>query len=397
MSDAGRAILITTETPFAAFDGMTRELAAGLERLGVPSDIIIIDDILADTEAFMARLRTWKTSKPRFVLGWNAKLHLTYGGKNAHDTLGVPLFAPLLDHPADHHEHLMQRPQHGVVSVCDRRHLLAFEDAPWPTGPTMFLPHGGPPANTSALPHGDRRIGAIFLGNVPKPPDLARILAEALPGACSHMPAAAAKLVYRAETEMTDTADLLAEIYNDVGLDRPVSGPEFATFCRLVTETNTAAVLARRIKVLNAPTKSPVHVIGNIDPESGVRTRENLRIYGSVKFSDLSKVLEESCVVLNVTPKFRDGGHERLFLALAERCALITDENQYLKETMGAESGIGYWPELGTSQDYATLIDSLASDPNQSEQLVERDMGIYVEQHTWTQRAKDILHTIDQL
>jgi len=100
--DRGKGILLTTVTPYASFDGMTRDLADGLRGIGMPADVITLDEIEADRAAFVERMRTWRAKPPRFVLAWNAKLHIRCDGASIHEAFGVPLVAPLLDHPAYH-------------------------------------------------------------------------------------------------------------------------------------------------------------------------------------------------------------------------------------------------------------------------------------------------------
>ncbi|MFN4173492.1 MAG: hypothetical protein ACK4HV_00095 [Parachlamydiaceae bacterium] len=53
--------------------------------------------------------------------------------------------------------------------------------------------------------------------------------------------------------------------------------------------------------------------------------------HGEKTFYELRSIYEETHTVINTSPKMREGGHERIFEAIAAGAKVITDENLFLK------------------------------------------------------------------
>ncbi|MHC8509667.1 MAG: 3-mercaptopyruvate sulfurtransferase [Rhodospirillales bacterium] len=398
MSDKGKFIIFDSITPYASINGMSQEIVKAMRALGHEAEAVTHHTIQADPVGFNDRILEWRTSPPRCFFCWNAKLNMrSPAGFHISEDMGVPYLGFLTDHPLGQHELLINRPPNSILTYCDRRYAASFEHTPWPQGPAAFIPHGGPEPNRAPKPHAERSLPAVFCGNIQQMPDLGALLAKVTGAAPGRAAEAAAEMLRRVDCEKTDLADLAADACAELGCERPVEGPAFTAFCTLSTAFVHAAEHARRVKMLNAPSKAEVHVFGEINPESGVKPRENLKLHGLLPFEKFSEVLADTRVCLNATPTVRDGGHERIFWALSEGCAQITDANIWLDEEFGEDKGVCYWPDSGGEADYAAVIDGLALDPKRSEAAARQDAGIYERRHTWASRAADMLAAVDAL
>lgn len=63
-------------------------------------------------------------------------------------------------------------------------------------------------------------------------------------------------------------------------------------------------------------------------------TRKGFIGHGEKTFYELRAIYEETHTVINTSPKMREGGHERLFEAIAAGARVVTDENLFLKDKL---------------------------------------------------------------
>ena len=395
LDDRGKGILLTTVTPYAAFDGMTRDLASGLRDAGIEAEALTLDEIEADRARFVERLRAWRPRPPRFVLAWNAKLHIRCDGASIHDAFGVPLVAPLLDHPAYHHEHLTQMPRNAIIGMVDRRHLGYLAEGAFAPFATVFFPHGGPPPEPRPKPMAARKTRVLFCGTIGPRPDLRQASAAlAPPGSASKTDALADRLAERCLAEATDPARAAKEEFGNTGID--VTGPALAApFARLVTEICTLITHDWRVHLLNAVRRAPVVVRGTIDASVVIRNRGNLSHAGLLPFRDLPEAFADTRLVLNVTPKFRDGSHERIFYGMAAGAVIATDANAYLAESFSAGRDVIYLPS--TPEAAGALIDEVAMDDGALQSLADNAAAIYAGGHTWAHRARVLIDALATL
>lgn len=387
--DRGKGILLTTVTPFASFDGMTRDLAEGLRDVGALADVLTLDEIEADRAGFIERMRSWRQRPPRFVMAWNAKLHIRCDGASIHDAFGVPLFAPLLDHPAYHHDHLMQTPVNSVVGMVDRRHRGYLGDGAFARLRTVFFPHGGPKPAPRPTPIRKRKTQVLLCGTLGPRPDLRlAIAALAPPRFASKINALADRLAERCMAEATDPARVARDECRDAGFDATAPALS-AAFAHLVTDICTLITHDWRVRLLNAIKRADVTIRGTMDPGAAIRSGNTLAHRGVLPFRDLPAAFGDAKIVLNVTPKFLDGSHERIFYGMAAGAAVATDANAYLAEFFAPKHDILYLP--GTPEAAAAFLDEVAADDALLQTLADNAAPIYARNHTWAARARILL------
>ncbi len=94
--------------------------------------------------------------------------------------------------------------------------------------------------------------------------------------------------------------------------------------------------------------------------------------------------MQESQLVLNSSPRFKQGTHERIFYALLCGAAVYTGENTYIREHL---------PEVYTYHYGSWEPPSF----DRWRERVEAGQQKVLAEHTWDKRAEQILNAIQQI
>ena len=114
-------------------------------------------------------------------------------------------------------------------------------------------------------------------------------------------------------------------------------------------------------------------------------TREKAVVFG-LSFEKIA----HADVLLNVSPFFNHGAHDRIFAGMANHCAVLTDQNPYLKRILkdGEQVCMYSLKDIRTLSDYAAeLLTNHALCRNiQNNAYVE-----FKQKYTWEEKAKQLL------
>jgi spore maturation protein CgeB len=171
-----------------------------------------------------------------------------------------------------------------------------------------FLPHGAEASHLAPL-GGHRPYRIVFFGSCV---DYEQIASEWPPEMRAVLLAASARVLspegitlVQALQEAGVTSSNLAHYHGE--LDRYTRGKERCELIRSIQE--------------------PVHIWG---AGPWKKYFPNHPIHSPVSFDTTLKIMKRSQVVLNSTPRFKAGAHERIFYALLCGAAVYTAENRYL-------------------------------------------------------------------
>ena len=95
-------------------------------------------------------------------------------------------------------------------------------------------------------------------------------------------------------------------------------------------------------------------------------------------------------VLLNVSPFFNHGAHDRIFAGMANHCTVLTDQNPYLKRILkdGEQVCMYSLKDIRTLSDYAAelLTNHALCRDIQNNAYVE-----FKQKYTWEEKAKQLL------
>lgn len=100
------------------------------------------------------------------------------------------------------------------------------------------------------------------------------------------------------------------------------------------------------------------------------------------------KIAKEQ-ILLNVSPIFAHGLHDRVLAGMANHTAVLTDENPYLKRIF-PENTVAFY-SLAAPETLSEAAGRLMEDAHYREQVKETAYLEFKAHHTWENRAEQLL------
>lgn len=140
----------------------------------------------------------------------------------------------------------------------------------------------------------------------------------------------------------------------------------------------------------------PVTVMGEGWEKYHYKDEHSLRREPGVPFALSFERIAKSHILLNVSPIFNRGMHDRIPAGMANRAVVLTDKNPYLETrfTDGRELAFYSLSDLSTLSRWA---ERLIGDAQLRQEMAANAEKEFLEHHTWVCRARQILEIADRL
>lgn len=112
--------------------------------------------------------------------------------------------------------------------------------------------------------------------------------------------------------------------------------------------------------------------------------------HGPVSFQESLEVMQRAKLLLNSSPRFKNGSHERLFYGLASGALVVTGNNSFIKGSFTDEKDILTY-EYGSCKESVPKIAKMLANDDERQACVERGKRIVAASHTWENRAETLL------
>ncbi|MDR3624076.1 MAG: glycosyltransferase [Chlamydiales bacterium] len=145
-----------------------------------------------------------------------------------------------------------------------------------------------------------------------------------------------------------------------------------------------------RLQLLYALKEFDVHVFGPSDWTWALKDLKNVILHSPLSYIESLATFEKSKVVLNSSPQFRHGSHERVFNSLAKGAVVITNENSYLEEQFHKDSGLLYYHPDKT-EELCLQLRAMLSCEELRKSAALKGYSLVMKEHTWDVRAAQIL------
>ncbi len=123
--------------------------------------------------------------------------------------------------------------------------------------------------------------------------------------------------------------------------------------------------------------------------------RENLIWNGRMITSyECAEAAARAQIALNVLPWFRDGAHDRIFTAMLQKTAVLTDASSFLEEEFEDGAELAFYAP-GDTAAAAEQIRGLLGNPKKTAQMAEFGRKKAAERHTWGNRAQVLVSRMD--
>lgn len=323
------------------------------------------------------------------MIGFNSAffgMTLPSGG-NMWEALGIPCVNIFVDHPYWYHNILMRMPANGIVLCIDRNHM-DYVNRFYPHIATNgFLAHGGVSLSSVHKPISERKTDVLYAGSLlidfTQKPDFTEwnFPAEQVCERCIQYLIAhpgdtveyAIEEELRQETVILPDEELRRFISSCVYIERIVS----SHYREQIVESIARAGIS-------------LELYGDGWGKCEWISLSNVHYGGRVSPEEILDKMEESRIVLNTLPWFRDGSHERVFNAMLCGAAAVSETSRYLEETLPPDAWVSFDLSLESLSALPGRIAGLLSDEGRLQAIASAGQELAEACHTWKDRAREL-------
>lgn len=155
-----------------------------------------------------------------------------------------------------------------------------------------------------------------------------------------------------------------------------------------------------RYELIKSIKYTPVHVfggaLGELSWQEQLKGCENVIFHDPIPYPEVIKKMKQSKIVLNSSPMFKFGGHERIFTALACGALTLTNETAYMLENFQNNQNVAlYQPMHWDAID--DQVHSILKDEEKRKQIALNGRNEVLSHHTWDHRARDLVRDLQPL
>ena len=114
-----------------------------------------------------------------------------------------------------------------------------------------------------------------------------------------------------------------------------------------------------------------------------------------VEFGLSFEKMAKEHIMLNSSPIFNRGAHDRIYGGMANRCVVLTDENPYLHQTLKDRENVMLY-SLNDEKSLKDRAEELLTNPGLCKEIQEKAYLEYANNHTWECRAKKLLEQVER-
>lgn len=357
---------------------------------------VIIIDLVKDSNVMNKIIDTFSNKIIDFVIGFGGigfdiKLKT---GQSIYDAVNTTYLAIYVDHPAHLISRVIEPIRNHIVSFIDKEHVNYVNEIQQQNHKiSFFLPHGGLSKNEKAIEtieeykkqkDIDIVFSGSFMGEVLKtwendnsfPNDLIDKVCE--------------KLIYDDYASVHKT---FYEVFEEEGIT--FSQIAKAQLSKLFVQIITYVRQYKRKKLIEEIVNSNLNiVICGKNWDDFVKKYKNIKYLGALDVNDTLDLIQRSKVLINATPNFTNGSHERVFTGMLNQTIVFTDKSIYYDKFFKNEEEILYYSFNTLDRDMLKLKDILADDKKLFE-ISNKAYAIAKEKHTWENRVEEILRIIN--
>lgn len=366
-------------------------LSHAFETMGYPVEICDLsiqmekklEEILAHQEKYLAAF-DFNSLLPRLELE---------DGTGYLTAFQVPFFNYLVDHPLYHHIGLKRRFPHYSVICIDLFHQKYVQEYYPHIEHVYYLPLGAMSAGIERSPN-QKRFELLFLGTY-EPEELLYQQLEDYPADLRKEVTVLIEMM-DADRELTQEAALLKYVESK---DEILSREAFAKRLNRDYLADKYLRNLRRKEAVSTAASSgvPLTIMGHgWENVSGLGQEKNLRIYPGVGYTVSIQMMADAKMLLNTTPGFHGGLHDRVYSAMLNHTLVFTEENSFSRKALTDGKEVVFYD--GCRLD--TLAEKLLcmnKDIESQERIAECAYQRAKTRETWLQRAVQMLEMIKEV
>ena len=314
------------------------------------------------------------------------------------DQVDAPFYDYIVDHPLYHHPVLEQKLHDFHVICLDAYHKKYIEDYyPWIRS-VHQMPLGGMMAG-GGIPFEKRRYPLVFLATHTSSEQVMERISQISGGLQKEVSAVLSLLL---EDRSRTQEEALAALCGQLGAE-----PSKAQF-REMMNLHFLADMYLRAREREAVVRTiltegyPLYIFGH--GWNAFQKKEphakSLIPMPAVSFPVSLEVMTNANICLNINPRFHGGAHDRIFSAMANGAAVLTDASEYLWKQFGHREHLMVydmkqitggtvsknWEKQG--EDICALLEEMFQKPDITKELARRGKEEAWKKHLWIHRLK---------
>lgn len=308
-------------------------------------------------------------------------------GENMWEVLGIPCVNILVDHPYWYHGILMRMPATGIVLCIDRNHMHYVNRFYPNVLCNGFIAHGGTSFYSVHKPISARKIDVLYAGSLyadfSQKPDFSiwNFPAEEICERCIQY------LLTNPENTIEAVMEQQLQQLNIVLPDEELR--RFISSCVFIERVVSSSY---RERIVSSVAKAGISLELYGDGWSGCDwvNLPNVHYGGRVAPEKILSVMEESKIVLNTLPWFKDGSHERVFNAMLCGSVAVSETSQYLEEVLPADTWVPFKLSAESLSELPQSVLKLLSDEGKLQKIASAGLELAISAHTWKARALEL-------
>lgn len=249
----------------------------------------------------------------------NVGLLQTLGdGRNLWETLHIPCYDFLVDHPMYYADSLDYAPARTTLLCADLTHTDYVRRFYPRVESAVFLPTGGCEISPAPKTWDERDIDILFIGSYK----------------CN---------LSCTESKLDDDIKNYLTQHTDCSFEQAVehcqSCDSHETLKSLIenhrfSETNLTSDYRKQLMELLLDAGLEIHIYGNGWEQTGLDSYPNFHLHPPVSFMEGIRLMGRSKILLNHMAWFKHGSSERIFNAMAQGAVCVTDSSKYLDDIL---------------------------------------------------------------
>lgn len=305
------------------------------------------------------------------------------------DELSMPFFNYLVDHPLYHHGGLRRKFKNYSVICIDECHR-AYIKAHYPHIKNVFcVPLGAMEADRGRSWE-EKRFEVLFMGTyVPAE----EIYGEIMEYSQEKKKEVLTLIEWMEEDRELTQEDALSKYLLKTGEE--LSHREFAGRLHSDYIVDRYLRFKKRRDILSGAAKSgiPLTVMGHGLEEIEALHGKNVKIYPGVGFALSAQMIADAKILLNITPGFFGGVHDRVYSARINHTISLTEENLYTKSHFKDGEELFLYHEKRPEELFG-LVKEIFNNREKTKKVLEKAYENALLGETWQCRAGEILQCL---
>lgn len=382
-------LFTSREICYYSADFFMNQMADAFEAFGYPVRLCVLD-LEKDVDA---QLAPYAGKSYAAVLDINSLLPraVVDSGAPYVEQLDAPFYNYLVDHPFYHHPGLSIPLKNYHVLCLDENHA-AYAKRYYPHLKSVSLLPLGATKALVPIAQNQKKESVLFIGTYNCAAEVYREIEE-LPETLKRDDKALIEMM------LADSKISQEEAFKRLLSERgeQICDAEFALrmnrmyhvdrYLRNYYREEAIRTLVRR--------RIPVTVLGNNWEQLKEQESRYFRIQPPVDFSMTFQRIAEYEVLLNVSPLFRAGVHDRVFAAMANRTACLTDRNDYMERNFKDGENISLF-SVKDMQKLPDLAEELLTNHVKRQEMTAAAEAEFDQKHSWLKRTEQFINFMEK-